>query len=346
MPSDLPKYVKRIPRGDRVHLYFRFRGAYTKLPPDPASAEFFAAYAQALEGTEKPSARERCAEGSVNALIRDFKASPEFATLAAKTQRDYARALDHLGLALGRFPAKSIKRPAIIKLRNKIATRGTRAADFWVSVVARCFRIGVDLGYVEVNPAEKIERINDAEEFKRWPAEARAAFETSSPPPHVMTAYMIGLWTAQSLGDVLHLARPIYDGRGFNVRRRKTERSGYIPAFSLLKAYLDKLPKSGVLFVTKADGARWTERAFSEEFRAWLDGLGLHDLHFHGLRKTTSAALAEAGASPHEIASITLHATIEMVEHYTKEADQRRMAHSAIAKLEVAHRKGSRGKRR
>jgi integrase len=340
MPPDLPKYVKAIPRGNRVHLYFRFRGTYTRLPADPASAEFFAAYAAALEGTEKPSARLRCPEGSVAALIRDFKAAPEFTTLAPKTQRDYGRALDHLGGALGRFPARSIKRPAIVKLRNKIAaTRGTRAADFFVSVVARCFRVGLDIGHVEANPGEKIGRINEAEEYRRWSAEARAAFEGSAPPAHLMTAYMLALWTAQNLGDVLRLARTLYDGKGFQARRRKTGRAGYIPAFSVLRRYLDKLPKDGVLFVTRRDGTRWPERAFSEEFRAWLDGLGLQEFHFHGLRKTTSAALAEAGATPHEIAAITLHATIEMVEHYTREADQKRMAHAAIAKLEVAHRK-------
>lgn len=340
MPSDLPKYVKRVPRGDRVHLYFRFRGCYTPLPGDPQSAEFFEAYAQALAGTERPKGGKRCADGSVDALIRDYKASPEFTCLAAKTQRDYGRELDHLGGALGRFPARSIRRSAIVKMRNKIsASRGTRSADFFVSVAARCFRIGLDLDYVDTNPAEKIDRINDAEAFKRWPVEARAAFEASSPPPHLMTAYMIALYTAQSLGDVLRLARTVYDGRGFQARRKKTKRSGYIPAFSVLRSYLDKLPKDGVLFVTRPDGTRWTERAFSEEFRAWLDKLGLDELHFHGLRKSTSAALAEAGASPHEIAAITLHATIEMVEHYTREADQKRMAESAIAKLEVAHRR-------
>ncbi len=342
MPCELPKYVKAILRNGATYYYFRFRGTYARLPSDPASPEFFAAYAALLEGTQKPPSRKRLIDGSVAAMVVDFKASPEFLGLAPKTQRDYGRALEHLDQALGRFPARSIKRAAIIRLRNKIASRGTRAADFWVSVVSRCFRIGMDLDYVDVNPAEKIDRINEADEFKRWSAEARAAFEASSPPAHLMTAYMIGLYTAQSLGDVLRLARTVYDGQGFAAQRRKTKRSGYIPAFSKLRRYLDKQPKTGVLFVTKADGTRWTERMFSEEFRAWLDGLELRDLHFHGLRKTTSAALAEAGATPHEIAAITLHATIEMVEHYTREADQKRMAKAAILKLEAAHRRTTR----
>jgi integrase len=39
------------------------------------------------------------------------------------------------------------------------------------------------------------------------------------------------------------------------------------------------------------------------------------DLHFHGLRKTTSKALAEADATPREIQAVTGHATQQMVEH-------------------------------
>lgn len=352
MPSErkLPKYVKAIPRGRIVHLYFRHGRTYLRLPRNPDSPEFHRAYAEALEGIQKPSAK-RLAEGSVAAMSRDFKAAPEYTGLVLKTQRDYARMLDHLTGALGHFPANSIRRPHIIKLRNKIAAAsGNRTADLFVAVVARCFKIGRDLNYVEISPAAEIDRINDPKNFKPWPAEARAKFEASNPPAHLMTGYMIGLWTAQGLGDVLRLARPAYDGFGFQVRRAKIRRSktrgeGYIPAHSRLKAYLAKLPRDAMLFVARADGSRISERIFSEEFRAWLDGLGLHDLHFHGLRKTTATALADAGASAHEIASITLHQTMAMVEHYTRSADQRRLATAAIHKLEVVER-GTKRKRK
>lgn len=340
----LPKYVKAIPRGRIVHLYFRQGRTYLRLPRDPDSPEFHRAYAEALEGVQKPSAK-RLAEGSVAAMVRDFKTSPEYKSLALKTQRDYARVLDHFAGALSHFPARTIRRAHIIKLRNKIAARGNRTADLFVAVVARCFKIGRDLGYVEINPAAEIGRINEAENFKPWPAEARARFEASNPPVHLMTGYMIGLWTAQGLGDVVRLARGAYDGAGFTVRRAKTGAMGYIPAFSRLKGYLDALPKTSVLFVAREDGRRVNKWTFSDEFRAHLDALGLDDLHFHGLRVTTATALADAGASAHEIQAITLHQTMSMVEHYTKGADQKRLATAAIHKLEVANR-GTRRKRK
>lgn len=72
-----------------------------------------------------------------------------------------------------------------------------------------------------------------------------------------------------------------------------------------------------------------------------------HDLHapLHGPGDTiiTTASDAnvvrswrepEAGCSAHEIQSITGHRTLQMVEHYTKAARQKRLASAAITKLE------------
>ena len=81
----------------------------------------------------------------------------------------------------------------------------------------------------------------------------------------------------------------------------------------------------GLLFVTDADGRAIKADTLRKELRAHLDRLGLTDLHFHGLRHTTATALAEAGASSHEITAITGHQTEQMVKHYTT---------SAIRKLE------------
>jgi integrase/recombinase XerD len=41
-------------------------------------------------------------------------------------------------------------------------------------------------------------------------------------------------------------------------------------------------------------------------------------VHCHRLSKATATALAEAGATPHEIMAITGHQTLEEVERYTK----------------------------
>jgi integrase len=59
-------------------------------------------------------------------------------------------------------------------------------------------------------------------------------------------------------------------------------------------------------------------------------------LNVHGLRKlaATATALAEAGCTPHEIAAVTGHKSLAMVELYTRSAAQERLTLTAIGRLE------------
>jgi integrase len=56
----------------------------------------------------------------------------------------------------------------------------------------------------------------------------------------------------------------------------------------------------------------------------------------HGLRKAALRRLAEAGASTKQIAAISGHQSLAMVELYTRAANQKKLAKSAIAKLRGA----------
>jgi integrase len=74
-------------------------------------------------------------------------------------------------------------------------------------------------------------------------------------------------------------------------------------------------------------------------FGAWFaDAIGMAGLPescvLHGLRKTAARKLAEAGATEEQIKAVTGHTTSRMVSHYTKGANQRKLATAAIHKLE------------
>ena len=77
---------------------------------------------------------------------------------------------------------------------------------------------------------------------------------------------------------------------------------------------------------------------FRHYFGAVMKDAGLMGLTFHGLRYTAAANLAEAGCSNKEIAAITGHRSLAMIEKYTRGADQERLAGAAIVKLENARR--------
>jgi integrase len=65
-------------------------------------------------------------------------------------------------------------------------------------------------------------------------------------------------------------------------------------------------------------------------FRDRCDEARLYDYSAHGLRKGTPAVLAEMGATPHMIQSITGHCTLSEVENYTRAARQKILANAAM----------------
>jgi integrase len=207
-------------------------------------------------------------------------------------------------------------------------------------VASLLFNFAIDNDYCETNPASRMKRVGRASAYKAWTDAECATFEVSNLPRHVMTGYMLGRYTGQRRGDVLKMARSAYSSGMIAVKPSKTERHShdneqlFIPAHKRLMAYLAVLPMEALLFVVDANGRPVDETTFSKDFRTSLDAAGLTHLHFHGLRHTAGAALAEAGCSEKEIMAVLGHKTLAMVQKYTQGAQRKRLASSAIAKLE------------
>jgi integrase len=122
-------------------------------------------------------------------------------------------------------------------------------------------------------------------------------------PQWMRTAYMLGLWTAQREGDILRLARALRRHRlrdptgSAGGETRQGPQELYIRAAKPLRDYLDKSVFPDLLFVTDEAGKPIPPTVFRHSLRAYLNALGLKDLHFNGLRHTTATALAELGGS-------------------------------------------------
>jgi integrase len=85
-------------------------------------------------------------------------------------------------------------------------------------------------------------------------------------------------------------------------------------------------------------GERGTALAASSlgfRVRKQLRDMGVKGYVIHGLRKNAAVELANAGCDAFEIAAITGHKTVQMVQHYAKRHDQRRRARSAMDKWEA-----------
>jgi integrase len=332
MRSNLPRYVQAVRAKGSTYLYFRRHGNRWPLPGQPGEPEFNARYLDLLGQTNNDPEPKGFAEGSVAAMIRDYRASDEFLGLKPKTQRDYGRMLDVFA-PIDRHSADAVRRKHIRELRNVLAGKA-RTQKLFTQVASAVFNFGVDNDYCSVNPAARMKRIGKARSYVAWSDAQCTAFEESKPPRHLMTAYMLARYAGQRRGDVLKMTRSAYDGNCIEVRQEKTDVPLMIPIHRRLRAYLELLPKDSLLFVVDASSQPLDETTFSKEFRIALDAAGLERLHFHGLRHSAGRALAEAGCTAHEIQAITGHRTLQMVEHYTKAARQKRLASTAIAKLE------------
>jgi integrase/recombinase XerD len=122
------------------------------------------------------------------------------------------------------------------------------------------------------------------------------------------------------------------------VRGKTEETTGIelaIPIHPELRAIIDGTPSGHLNFLVTEFGKPFAVAGFGNWFRDQCDMANLHHCSFHRLRKAASVRLAEAGCTPHEIAAITGHASLKEIVRYTKTADRKRLAASAMEKVKA-----------
>ena len=97
--------------------------------------------------------------------------------------------------------------------------------------------------------------------------------------------------------------------------------------------------------LTGERGAPYRADSLAAMVRKQLHAIRIRGYSVHGLRKNAAQALAEAGCSINEIMTITGHRSPAMALHYTKRAEKKRLARSAIDKWEAAEVSNLRTKR-
>lgn len=271
---------------------------------------------------------------TVDGLIQKYRMSPEFKALAPATVKHRLRAFDKLK-ELGTVPVPDLRRRHVFDVRDALAeTPGV--ANQVLGTLSVLLKFAVDREIVDFNVAQGVKGLEIGQHV-RWPEEAIlwAAAPGNLIEP-IRRAIMLALHTGQRQGDCLAMCWSHYDGEGIAVTQQKTGAKVWIPAHEDLRAELDTWPKVAETILTSSVGKPWAPSSFppaaSKEIRGKLQLAGLT---FHGLRKSAAARLAEAGCSAHEIASITGHTSLAMVELYTKEARQRDLASAAILRLET-----------
>ena len=141
------------------------------------------------------------------------------------------------------------------------------------------------------------------------------------------------LYTAQRRGDVVRMGSQHVHGDTIHVVQSKTGAQLVIPMHPELRRVLDGAQGGAATFLATTRGKPFSPETFGNWLHDACEAAGLSGRSAHGLRRTASSRLAEAGCTTKQIQSITGHSSIREVERYTKAADQERLARQAIARL-------------
>jgi len=233
-------------------------------------------------------------------------------------------------------PIADVRRSHLMAIRDNIALdRGAGAALSFCRTVSSFFAWAVEREYREVSPATRLATKIPKGEYPTWRDDHAQQAMRELPEPY-RRAVVLAYWTGQRRGDLCKLRWPSYDGEFIQLTQEKTERPVKIPVLPALRAELEawKTDRSSMT-ILEFHGRPWGLTYLSKHLPNRLEAIGLPRNGLHGLRKLCAVRLAEAGCSTHEIAGITGHDTLAMIQKYTKDVSQAELAKKAMAKWQA-----------
>jgi integrase len=339
--ANLPlKYVQQfVDRHGHPRFYFRRPGfKRVALPGMPGSSEFMNAYAEALAAGEPapPVGLRQIRPGTIGALAVSYFNSGDFRKLAPSSQSAYRGIIDRLCKQDGDKPVAGLQRRHIVIMRDRRSDQ-PEAANGLLTMLRVLLKHAVDTGLRQDNPARDVPRIRSKSDgFHSWTEEEIEQFEATHPiGSRARLAFALLLFTGQRRSDVVKMGRQHIRDGWLHVKQAKTGAKLWIFVLPQLQQIIDASPVNPWTFVVTESRKPFHPNSFSNWFRLECDKAGLPHCSSHGLRKATARRLAEAGCTPHEIAAITGHASLKEVVRYTKAADQRRLAMTAMRKMTV-----------
>jgi len=351
----LERYVQRKLRRGREHFYFRIvkDGKEQRRPlPHPFDAAYRAAYDEAHRHFFGTVPGEFDSPTGVRALIRAHRDSERYKRLpkASRTLRDLA--LDLLEERWGEFEAGAIRPLHAQALYDSLADRPA-TANRRLDDISATFGWGRTRGFCDENPCARIERIDAAEPYEPWPADALDVLLTKGKREVVKVA-LVGAYTGQRRADCLQLLRDdLIDGATWYPKQGKTGNEVPVPLHPVVLSILEDeraaRRKAGIVdprrpLLSNSRGQPWTPSGFGASWRTELIRLGLRPRKkdeiadgafrptFHGLRHTSATLIATSVARHPEhfggiarVKSMLGHLSEKMARHYARRAEVEHM---------------------
>jgi integrase len=325
------KYIKEYRAKGETYRYFRRKGCQPiKLPGEPGSREFNAAYEAALG--EKPIRSSTHNAGTMGRLIADYYGSVGFANLKPSSRTIYRIALDPVSQEHGHRLVRDMGRDHARKIVERIGATRPGAANTTRKALKVLMEYAVDTNVRTDNPVRGIKGYRLGTRHA-WTDAQLAAYEARWPlGTRERLAYASLLYSGQRGGDVVKMKRPDAKATSVTLTQEKTGVELTIPICPEWRAAINAGPGLGLSLLGDSKGRPILRRALTELIAKAVLEAGLPpECKAHGLRKAMMRRLAEAGRSTKQIAAMSGHKSLKEVERYTEAADQARLAEEAMS---------------
>lgn len=322
----------------------------------PSPADGTAAFWEAVDAAEVRERQAAAGEArTFSALIRLFKASEVYGKLSASSRGDYDRYLGVIEDAWGDDPVRNLIPVGAQEAIDDYA-QAPDSGRYFRAVLQRLVAYGIPRGYASANVVEHTEKpSHDPQPYKPWPTWALELFLTHARVGLHLPVYS-ALYTGQRKVDVLAMMRPRNDAKAIELVARKTGAQVYVPIHSEYRQVIAAARADHVSLHLREDGDAWTYHGFTtawqrelstsltpaeaeaatpaqREFTAAMARLREAGMVFHGLRKNAVNMLLEVGCTEAQVSAL-VEMSEQMVRHYARDVDKRRLAVEAMKKLE------------
>lgn len=284
---------------------------------------------------EHRSARGLSRTDNLNRIVDAYRASPEFALLAASTQRDYRLWLDRISAKFGTAPLAAFEdrrmRAAVIQWRNQWAAQ-PRTADKASNMMGTLLGWAVGEGELSINVAAKIRQLHSADRSDLvWEREHMRAM--ASAPKHLRDALKLAGLTGLRLGDLVALPIEAVGPRAIVLTTNKRKGRAVIPILPAVRRLLDKLiseRKTGPVLLNSR-GQGWTASGLGGVFQKAKPAGFARTIH--DLRGTYVTWLATKGLTDEEIARIVGWTAKRVAAVRARYVDEHRVVISLVERL-------------
>jgi integrase/recombinase XerD len=336
------KYViEDVDRHGNARCYVRLPGKRkVRIRALPGTTDFMDEYQAAIAQakTDQPRQASEARRGSFRYLCIHYYSSASFKALDISTRNWQRRALDEISQEHGAKPVALMAPRHVRKIRDaRIDTPA--AANQRIKALRAMFSWANEAEETTVNPTLGVKKLRYASSgHHTWTVEEIEQFNRRHAlGTQARLALDILRYTTGRREDAPRLGRQhIRDGR-IKFRQAKNEHRNPIdidiPLHPDLRASIEATRVGNMTLLITEYGKPFTANGFGNKFKDWCRQADLPHCSAHGVRKATSTALAEAGATPHEIMAVTGHQTLEEVERYTKAVSRKKTADAAMRKL-------------